>query len=255
MTNRYTIGRRQLDQAPVKPMPGVITKGLSPDVARRLQERYEELRNYFTNVLNVTRQLKSYAYTIGTTPTPLIQSPTEWPYIIYNCELPRPITKEELVMNTSLSYDGYSSELDVGNYKSAHVILNVTTITGRWNVILQTYSTRLGVWVDVYTLDTINTTGTRYYSLSDGVAFKIRLKFEQLTPGSTITLGASIILKDGLEGSGDGLSKVLWLGGRSVTPGNGLAVPENTDRVIFPVQGLELYGVAYTSVNVRVFSL
>lgn len=255
-------GRRsptQQLQSPVKPLKA-IEKGLSPAVERVAVERVDALRNYFTDVLQISRVPVSETIVLGTSPTLILKPPHQWPYLIYN---PVPILNltESTVIHASgtETVDGNSqaTPLGVANFLQAHFFLDVTSITNAWDFILQTKDPLSGKWVDSQLLfGGINNSGTYYQPVgTNGIVKDIAIRWSPLVGSSSVTFSFGVTLKEGQPGFSDGQERTIYIGGKNVNSNNGIPVFEGKDRLMFLEQQVELYAVANDTINLKIFSM
>lgn len=215
----------------------------------------ELIKNYFTDVLILTRPLRCATITVGTTPTLIIKPPHEFPYLVVNPELSIGITSSYQLFNGTMSGAGdtTSSPIGVANFINANFFANVTSASGSYDVYLMTKDPISGAWADVQVIFTLNAPGVFYTTVGQiGVVTDMAIRWEGT---GTVTCSISTVLKGGMAGSPAGVSRVIFLGDSLVTPETGLPLFEGQDRLIFPMYDVSVYAVAYTPIPIKVFTL
>lgn len=222
---------------------------------------------YDTNIIasiNVLdRGLIGRSVTIGTTPTRIIQSQFLRSYIIMNPSLIVGGTAVGTLLASALQSANGNTQADslgVANYRDLHLFLNITAVTGS-SPTLDIYAQALDPvslnWADTQLLYSgISATGTHYAnpgSLGLSTDFAIRWELGGTTPNFTFSVG--YVLKEGLPGTGAGVGKTLFLGNSGVTVESGFPLLEGQSRPFYLKENTELWAVANTSLDLRVFEL
>ena len=247
------------------PSPAVTKPSGSPmppfsKVGERIEERAKVLRNYFTDVLPISRDPLTKIIEIGPEPTRIVEPPHDWPYLLYN---PAPLTNlaksVEIHTASQETEDGntQASPLAVANYLQAHFFLDVTGISQSWDFHLQTRDPFSGKWVDSeHIFAGVADTGTFYQPVgTGGIARDIAIRWEAPITPADITFSLGVMLKEGTPGFGDGSERTIFIGGRNVTPETGIPLFEGKDRLVYLEQQIELYAVAYNATEIKIFNV
>jgi len=245
--------RRQVDF----PMPGELPLGVEPVSFRDVTGRY------VSTGLLLERAFLSQLITIGTSPTLILKSTYTYPYAFLN---PAATSGE---ISTGTHYSGtitangntQSSPLNVSNYQELHMYIDITAVSGTsptLDVYLQSQSPSSSNWVDVQQLwSSLNSTGTYYnYVGALGVAENVALRWViggTNSPSFTVTL--EYILKIGLGATSATSGNTIYLGGSGVTTVSGYPLLSEKSEVFIIKEGVEIYGVAASSLELRIFEL
>lgn len=209
------------------------------------------------------RGLIGRSITIGTTPIRIIQSQFLRGYIIMNPSLIVGGTAVgTLVASASRTAAGntQATPLGVANYRDLHLFLNVTAVAGATptlNIYSQSQDPVSLNWADTQLLYTdIAATGTYYANPGSlGLSTDFALRWEIAGVGADFTFSIGYVLKEGLPGTGAGVGKTLYLGNSGVTVNSGFPLLEGQSRSFFLRENTELWAVANTSLDLRVFEL
>lgn len=205
------------------------------------------------------RGMTGRSVTVGTSPTRIIQAQFMRGYKILNPSLSVGLTSSgTLFSSTSRAAGGPTVSVSIGvaNYVNIHLFLDITAIAAG------------AVVIDALTLDPVSglyavtqsdlfgsptTVSTNYAYLG---ALGVGTDFEvQYTTTDTTTFSVGYILKDGLSGTGSGLSKTIYLGGPGVSTVSGYPLLEGQSIPLFLRENAELWAVATSSLDIRIFEL
>lgn len=207
----------------------------------------------------IERGMVGRAVTIGTTPTPIIQSKFARMYKILNPSLSVGLTNSgTLFASTSRVAGGPTASVSLGvaNYDNIHLFLDVSVIAAGAVVIdALTLDPISGLYaitqLDIFTSPTTVSTNYAYLGgLGVGTDFEV-----QYTTTGTTTFSVGYVLKDGLPGTGSGLAKTIYLGNSSVTTQAGMPLLEGDSMSMFLGENAELWAIATSSLEIRVFEL
>lgn len=260
--NRFIVGRRAEQseyKKPVVPTDLRQKKGIPDLTKRQIENKDKAQKNYFTNVLQISRPPKTRLLTVATTPTLILSPPHEWPYILSN-----PSLSIGESSTTTLHASGaettagntQASPMSVTDYPSMHLFLDVTAVTGVWDFYTQVLDPVSAKWFDVQiAYSDINTTGSYYSNIGSlGVVTDFAMRWVPTSAGSiTFSLGATV--KGGTRKAAGGLARTIYLGGRDVSAVNGLPLFEGQDKTIYLGPEMELYAVGGISTNLKLFTL
>jgi len=219
--------------------------------------------NYFTDILYLTGSPVGLDFAVGTSPTLILNPPYQSPLLITNPSLAVGLTTTTTVIDASTiplaaSGNTEANPLPVANFLNAHFFLNVTAIDAgtSWDFNTQAYDPISTNWANSQTIfGNITTTGTYYANIgSMGLVTDLAIAYV-LTGVGTITCTLSMVLKDGLGGSGSGLAKTVWIGSSGVSSTTGLPFFEGDSKVILPADDVSLWAVAGVATTIRVFKL
>jgi hypothetical protein len=254
MPNIYEV-RKYLDRIAYSEHAGKVAEVVRKEPEKLISKQTELLKQYFTDVLFLTRPFRCSTITVQTEPTLIIKPPHEFPYLIVNPELSVGITSSYRLFSGTITANGntQANPLGVANFLNANFYADVTAISGSWDVYLQTKDPVTGKWADVQVIFSLSQTGTYYSTVGQiGIVTDIALRWEG-SGSMTCTLSAA--LKGGMAGAPSGVSRVIFLGDSLVTPETGLPLFEGQDKLIFPVYDVSIYAVAYTPIPIKVFTL
>ena len=211
------------------------------------------------------RGLIGRTVTITTTPTLIVKAPSPRAYIIVNPSLIVGTTNAGSITGLTAKVangNTQATSLGVANFGRMHLFLNVTAIASPGSPSLDIYGQTLDpvggtVWIDTQALFTgVAATGTQYAYIGDlGVATDFAIRWT-LTNITSVTFSVGFVLKDGLIGTGTGLNKIVYIGGNSgVTVDAGFPLLEGQMKHFFFKENMELWGVANSSLDLRIFEL
>lgn len=211
------------------------------------------------NAIYIGRSFQGRSVIVGTEPTPIIQSQVTWSYLILNPSRYLRITDYGLIWSGTETGQGDSTSnyIDAANYMDIHLFLDVTDITGMWQFIQKAYDSTSGKWFDVQVIFPNISVAKPYYSMAGhfGLAERFAVEWIPDGPDRTITFTLSYILKDGTIGSPTGVANTVFIGGRDVTTEFGFPILEGQYYTFVVEEGVELWGIAFTNVSLRVFQL
>lgn len=212
----------------------------------------------------ITRGILGRPITIGTTPVRVIQSQFPKGYIILNPATLLGFTSTgTLLASAARTSNGntQASSLGVANFRDMHLFLNISAVSGTLPTLTITSQALDPVssnWADTNVLwDSLNSTGTSYVNIAGlGLASDFALKWViggSATPTFTFSIG--YVVKDGLPGTAAGVNKTVYLGERDVTTTAGFPLLEGQSRSFVVTENTELWAVASSSLELRVFEL
>lgn len=246
--------RRDICPAPVIPSPGE---------RQRMMEGMQfapglGMSNIVMDTLIMSRAPSTMIITVPTTPVLLAQPPHSTPYLISNPTLGATEGTTSIVLvNTTVSAAGDTQAvpMSVGNFLQCHFHLDVTAVTGSWDIIAQTMDPYTLRWADSQTLfSSINATGTYYGNIGAfGLVTYVAIRWVPVAAGS-MTFSLTGTLKEGVSIAG-GLLNTVFIGGREVTVNTGIPIFEGRDKVVYPGPDVELWAVAYKNINIKIFRL
>ena len=146
--------------------------------------------------------------------------------------------------------------LGVANYLKAHFHLDVTAVTGTWDINLQSQDPASNNWATAQNIfSSITAVGTYYADVGElGVCTDLAIEYDPTSAGS-ITFSISCTLKNGILGSGTGLSKIISVGGPGVSTTSGYPLLEGIEKAFIVGENVSVYGIAATSLTLKVFRL
>ncbi len=208
--------------------------------------------------LVISRQLRTNIINVGTTPTLIIAPPHNWPYLISNPALSVGLTNSVTLFNgTAIALgDTTASPLGVANYLNAHFHIDITAITGTWDINLLTRDPNSSNWAIAQNLFSgLTATGTSYASTGNyGIAADMAIQYDPTAPGS-ITFSITATLKDGTMGGPTGLARTIFIGDNSVNTDTGYPIFESGEKSVYLGPNVELYAVSYIATTLKVFTL
>lgn len=249
----------------VVPEPAISIERLPHDpreLAKQItEERVRPLTPQGINVMDgitITRPFRTTTLTITTSPQKILIPPHPNAYLVSNPALTVGLTSTVTVYSGTVNAAGntQASPVGVANYIRSHFHINVTAVTGEWEIIGQTRDPISGNWADITNLYSgINATGTYYSSLGElGIVSDFAVRWNPVAAGS-ITFSLAMTLKVGAPGSGGGLARTIYLGGSDITTTNGYPLFEGRDRVFVLGEEVELWALSEVSTTLKVFSL
>ncbi len=213
---------------------------------------------YMGDAIYLTRNLQGRTITITTAPTLLVDSAYAWPYLILNPSKTTGLTTTVTGFSGTVVAAGNSQATSIGvsGFYAAHYQLNVTAVTGTWDIIAQSFDSISGLWFDTQTIFAgVAATGQYYASPGTlGIATDLAFRWNPTAAGS-LTFSLAAVLKGGLGGSSAGLAQVVYLGAAGVTSTSGFPLLESQKQSFIIPEGVQLYGVATTNIDIRVFML
>ena len=213
---------------------------------------------FMGNAIYLTRNLNGRTVTITTTPTLLVDSSYAWPYLILNPSKTVGLTTTVTGFSGTVVAAGntQASPIGVSGFYAAHYHLNVTAVTGTWDLVAQSYDSISLQWMDTQTIFAgVAATGQYYASVGTlGIATDLTFRWNPTAAGS-LTFSLAAVLKGGLGGSSAGLANVAYLGGPGVSTVSGYPLLESQQQQFIIGQGVQLWGVAAVSIDVRIFML
>lgn len=139
-----------------------------------------------------------------------------------------------------------------------HLFLDVTAVPGG-GATLDIFSQALDPvtlkWADVQNIFTgITATGTYYIDIGNlGLATDFAIRWSISAGNFTFSLG--YVLKEGLPGTSNGVSKTIYLGNSGVTTTSGYPLLEGQVLPVYLRENTELWAVAAASLDLRIFEL
>lgn len=233
----------------------IISETVRKEPSKIIEKQAQEIKQYFTDVIRLTRPLRCSILTVKTTPTLILKPPHEWPYLIVNPSISVGLTSSYQLFNGTATANGNTQANPIGcaNFLNAHFFAVITSISGSWDIILQAKDPITNTWVDIQAIFSITSAGQYYATVGSlGVVTDIAIRWEG---SGSFTGTISMTLKGGVQGGPTGVSRVIFLGDKDVTPETGLTLFEGQDRIIMPVYDIEVYAIAYTEIPIKVFIL
>lgn len=196
---------------------------------------------------------------VGTSPTLIQASQYTWPYLILNPSRSVGLTTFGDIANltTAVAGNSQSSPVGVANYLSARFFLEVYANAGTWDFYAQTMNPMTSTWIDSQVLfGSVAGIGNFYASLGGfGSDTDLAVRWVPTVAGD-ITFRLSYILKEGTIGSGSGVAQTVYVGSdNSVKVGFGFPILEGEHFNFLLEENVELWGIAETDVELRVFTL
>lgn len=232
---------------------GFSPKALSQPADRKVSP------DYMGDAIYLTRNLIGQSFTVGTTPVRLIISSYAWPYILMNPSTSVGLTTAVTGFSGTAT-NGYTSpSVGVAGFDQLHLALNVTAIGGAntWDIYQQVYDSVSATWVDAQAVFSgVSATGSYYaFPNSFGLGTDTRFRFDRTAGAADLTCSLGMTLKNGVGGSLAGLAQSVYIGGPEVTTTSGFPLLEGQRQTFIVGEGVELWAVAQTTVNIRVFQL
>ena len=215
---------------------------------------------YMGDAIYLSRNLQGRVFTVTTTPTLLIDSAFAWPYLILNPSKTTGLTTTVTGFSGTVVAAGNSQvtpgSIGVSGFYAGHYQLDVTAVTGTWDIIAQSYDVISAKWFDTQTIFAgVAATGQYYASVGTlGIATDLAFRWNPTAAGS-LTFSLAAVLKGGLGGSSAGLAQVVYLGSQGVTTTSGFPLLEGQKQPFIIPEGVQLWGVAGTNIDIRVFML
>lgn len=239
-------------------LPGLMPRSANvrggPDFVDRAQPRE------YTNIpMYISKGFRGRNVTVGTTPGLLLRAVSAMPFMILNPARSALLTTPALgkAMSTEKGIgNSESSPIDVSGFENAHFFLNISAITGAWDIFLRCIDDMSLNWCDAQKLYAgINRAGTFYAGGgSMGIASQIAFGWSPVV-GGVITFSINVTLKNGLGGSSQGIDQYIYLGGPNVTIVEGFPLLEG-DMLTFTLgENTEIWAIANTILQARVFEL
>jgi len=265
------MSRRRFGQQPgVDPFQGY--RDLSPDLwPRRVRYRAEEgvmdrstPPEYLGPSIFVGKGLLGRVVTILTTPVLIVRSEYAWPYIILNPF--NPLSSGDSLLSQTIKASGtetasgntQSTPIVVRNYRNVHFHLDVTAVTGTWDFYAQTLDLVSNNWADSQRIfSAITGTGTYYANVGTfGIVDQIAVRWDEVAAGS-ITFSLSAQLKDNIvSGASSGVDRTIYIGPNdSISTVSAYPILEGGEKMLVVGENVEIWGVAGTTVDIRVFEV
>jgi len=242
-------------------VPPASTAGTEATAATGIQnpDLRDPHKGYLGNAIYLSRTFLGEAVLVNTTPTLIKQTSRAQPYLLLNPAKSLGLTNTAVAFNGTASGSGTSESNPIGvaGYMEAHIFINITAVTGTWDIGTQALDPTTGNWVNTQTLvAATGTTGEQYYYIkSMGVATDLAFFWTQDTAGS-ITMSITVVLKLGSGGSSLGLSQSLFLGSSSgVSPVSGFPLLEGTSQNFILAENMQLWGIALVPLTINLFQL
>lgn len=238
--------------------------GIASEIIQELQQMglpADDASRYYGNAIYLGSTFVGESILIGTTPTLIKRSSYPTPYLLLNPSQSVGISQTVTAFNGTVVASGNSQGNPVGvaGYNNAHIFLNVTAITpaSTWDFYAQVYDPVSLSWVDSQAIAIgVGAVGTTYQFVgSFGVATDMAFRWVQNTPLSSITFTIGVTLKDGLGGTAGGLTQTIYLGGAGVSLASGYPLLAGSKEVFIIGENVELYGIAATNLELRIFRL
>ena len=208
----------------------------------------------------IDRGLIGRSVTVGVTPTKIITADYPRAYRIVNPSLIVGGTAVGTLLASGTRTTAGNTQADsigVANYRDLHLFLDVTAVSGA-TPLLDIYAQAIDPvtlnWADTQLLYSgISATGTFYANPGSlGLSTDFAIRWE-ITDSLTFSVG--YVLKEGLPGTGAGVGKTIFLGNSGVTVEAGFPLLEGQSIPFFLRENTELYAVANTPLDLRIFEL
>lgn len=227
-----------------------------PSLLKKVEMPYP--KNMVMDTLIISRQPATSIIAVGTTPVVILQPPHPAPYLISNPSLAVGLTASTVLKSGTVIAAGNSqaTPLGVANYMKMHLHLDITAITGTWDIDAYTRDPNSGNWTISQNLwSDLTATGNSYAFIGEmGLVTDFAIGWNPTAAGS-MTFSVTGTLKEGTAGASTGLARTIFIGGRDVTPGSGYPLFEGKDKIIYPGPDVEIYAVAYVDTLIKVFTL
>jgi hypothetical protein len=210
------------------------------------------------DAIYLTRNLVGQTVTVGTTPTLLIRSSYAWPFMVLNPSRSLGLTTVVTGFSGTATDGDVTAGIGVAGFEQVHLHLNVTDAgASTYTITTQTYDAVSLQWIDSQDVFTgVSAIGSQYADIGSlGVATDLRFKFTRTVGVGNITCSIGVVLKNGIGGSSAGLAQTVFLGGPNVTTVSGFPLLEGNRQTFIIGENVELWGVAYTNIDVRIFML
>lgn len=219
---------------------------------------YPYPKNMVMDTLIISRSPSTRIISVGTTPTLILRPPHPTPYLLSNPSLSVGLTSSTVLKSGTVNAAGNSqaTPLGVANYLKMHFHINVTAITGTWDINMYTRDPNSGNWAISQNLFSgLTSTGTSYTYIGElGLCTDMAIGWNPTAAGS-MTFSITGTLKEGTIGNGSGLARTIFIGGRNVTIDSGYPLFEGRDKIIYPGPDVEIYAIAYADTVIKAFTL
>lgn len=212
----------------------------------------------------VSRGLIGRVVAVGTVPVLLVSEPYTTPTLILNPSQSVGLTTTVTGWSGVAVNGQLTPSFGVSGFETVHLHLNVTAIGGAdaWDIYAQTFDSISGQWMDsqvvfagVTTASVALDPNVYAYPGTFGIATDMRFRFVQTAGVANITCSIGATLKLGAGGSSAGLAQVVYLGGAGVSTVSGYPLLEGQSQVFVIGENVELWAVAATTINIRMFTL
>lgn len=256
--NREYLGYKRV---PPDLWPRQVRRG--PPSIRGVQE--EGVRDlppqpYTGTAIFLDRGFQGRSVIITATPSLVIPSGMAWPYIILNPSRSVGLTNFgdlQTTLVTNANGNTQASPLGVANFLTLRLMLEVTACAGTYDFIAQTRNPMTGTWIDTQTVFLAVAGVGNFYAnvgaFGNEVDFAVR--WNQTAVGA-ITFRLSWVLKEGTIGSGAGASQTLFVGPNDgVSIVSGWPILEGSSQQFIVAEGVEVWGVGYSTFTINIFQL
>ena len=245
-----------------------ISTGVEESIRENVVEKSSDsqIEQYLRSLaaLNtITRGVVGRTVSVSTTATQIIQSQFPKGYIILNPATLLGFTSTGTILASAArtaSGNTQSTSLGVANFRDMHLFLDITAVSGTsptLEIVSQAKDPVSGNWAGVNTIwSGLNSAQTAYANIAGlGLAsdFAISWVVGGTTPSFTFSLG--YVVKDGLPGTAAGVNKTVYLGDRGVTTTSGFPLLEGQSRSFVVTENTDLWAVASSSLELRIFEL
>ena len=245
-----------------------ISTGVEESIRENVVEKSSDsqIEQYLRSLaaLNtITRGVVGRTVSVSTTATQIIQSQFPKGYIILNPATLLGFTSTGTILASAArtaSGNTQSTSLGVANFRDMHLFLDITAVSGTsptLELVSQAKDPVSGNWAGVNTIwSGLNSAQTAYANIAGlGLAsdFAISWVIGGTTPSFTFSLG--YVVKDGLPGTAAGVNKTVYLGDRGVTTTSGFPLLEGQSRSFVVTENTDLWAVASSSLELRIFEL
>ena len=264
---------RAFGQQGYNPDPFQGYRDLSPDLwPRRVRYRptgaegegLPSVPDYTGTSLFVGKGLLGRVVLVTTTPVLIIRSEYAWPYIILNPYLP--YSSGGTTYDTQQVYSGtetangnsQATPVSVNEYRNVHFFLDVTACTGSWDFYAQVQDPASNNWADSQRIFTaVSSTGTYYANVGTfGIATQLAARWEEMSAGS-ITFTLTAVLKDVISpGILSTTDRTIFIGPNdAISTESAYPILPGNEKMLVVGENVEIWGVAYTDVLIRVFEV
>jgi len=218
----------------------------------------DRFKGYLGNAIYLSRTFLGEAVLVGTNPTLIKQTSQAQPYLVLNPAKALGITNTVIGFNGTVSASGNSESNPIGvaSYLNAQVFINITAVTGTWDIGTQALDPTSGLWVNTQTLLAAQgATGDFYFNLgTQGIATDLAFFWVMDTPGS-LTMTITVVLKEGSGGSALGFSQTIFIGSAGVSTVSGYPLLEGTSQNFIFGENMQVWAIALVPLVINLFQL
>jgi len=243
--------------------PRVVREGImaAPRVVEQARRDIPPLPYNTGTAIYLGRGFQGRSVAVGTVPAVIIPGGQAWPYLILNPSRSVGLTNYGDVQNTlttAVAGNSQAAPIGVANYLTLRFMLEVTANAGTWDFIAQTRNPMSGTWVDTQTIfaGIVAATANLYADVGGfGNDVDLAVRWNPVAPGA-ITFRLSYVLKEGTIGSGAGAAQTLFIGPNDgVSTVAGFPILEGNKETFILGEGVEVWGVGFSTFNINIFQL